>query len=62
MYQSFRSSSNYLSKILLKVNVANYEGNSQNEISTPNKDTKLEWLYKVGFEYEFNSWLDSSVG
>ena len=23
---------------------------------------KLEWLYKVGSEFELNSWPDSSVG
>ena len=48
--------------MLLKVNLATDEGNNQNEMWTLNEKMKLEYLYKVGSEWNLNSGPDSSVG
>ena len=36
-------------------NVATDEGKDRNEMSTLDKEMKLQWLYKVGSESEVNS-------
>ena len=51
----------YLCEALLKANVATDEGKDRNEKWTPNKEMKLEELYKVGFQSDLNSWSNSSL-
>ena len=53
-------SCDYLKKISIQINVATEEGNIRNEMDTE-QTMKLEWLYKVGSEWELNSWPDSSL-
>ena len=54
-------SCDYFNKISIKRNVATGEDNSLSESDTEQR-MKLEWLYKVDSQIEFNSWGDSSVG
>ena len=54
----------HLFQISLKANkcgVGTNEGNDQNETWTPSKEMKLEWLYKLRYECELNSWPDGNL-
>ena len=51
----------FLNKVSLNINVVTNEGNTRNESDTEQR-IKLEQLFKVCFEYDLNSWPDSSVG
>ena len=51
-------SRDYLKKLLIKIN-----GFTDKKIAKIKSDTeqsmKLDWLYKVGYKFELNSWPDS---
>ena len=55
MYQFILLQGDYLWETLLKSVVATDEGNDPNETWTLNKEMKLEYLHKVGYESRLNS-------
>ena len=62
MYQFIPPHSfDYLNKISIKINVMTDRGIAEKKLDTEQK-IKLKWRYKGGYECEFKSWSDSSVG